>query len=177
VLDELVGRANRQLDADGIPAGQRVFRQVAECRYVGQGFELRAEVPEGRLGEDSAAAVIENFYNAHKQVYGHAFRDQLTEMVTLLVIATVAVDTLKMPKLAKGGRRNPAEAELYRRRTVFDSGESIETPRYERGKLLADDTITGPALVIQHNSTTIVPPGYVANVLEYGDMRIERKER
>ena len=177
VIDDLIARANRQLDADGIPAKQRIFRQVAECRYVGQGFELRAEAPEGRLGKDSAAAVIENFYNAHKQVYGHAFRDQLTEMVTLRVIATVAVDTLRLPKLAKGGRKNPAEAVLYRRRTVFDSGEALETPRYERGKLLADDTVAGPALVIQHNSTTIVPPGYVATVLEYGDMRIERKER
>ena len=174
VLDDLVARANRQLDADGIPEKQRVFRQVAECRYAGQGFELRAEVPEGRLGKDTAAAVIENFYNAHKQVYGHAFRDQLTEMVTLRVIATVAVDTLKLPKLARGGRKNPDEAELYRRRTVFDNGETLETPRYQRGKLLADDTIVGPALVIQHNSTTVVPPGYLATVLEYGDMRIER---
>jgi len=174
LLEELVGRANRQLDSDGIPASKRIFCQVAECRYAGQGFELRAEVPEGRLSKGTAAAVIENFYNAHKQVYGHAFRDQLTEMVTLRVIATVAVDTLKLPKLAKGGRHNPAEAELYRRRTVFDDGKALETPRYQRGKLLADDTVAGPALVIQHNSTTIVPPGYVATVLDYGDMRIER---
>ncbi|MEW9837906.1 hydantoinase/oxoprolinase family protein [Mesorhizobium marinum] len=174
VLEDLVARANRQLDADGIPEKQRIFRQVAECRYVGQGFELRAEVPAGRLSGESAATVIENFYNAHKQVYGHAFRDQLTEMVTLRVIATVAVDTLKLPRLAKGGRGNPAEAEIYRRRTVFDNGEALETPRYRRDALLADDTVAGPALIVQHNSTTIVPPGYVAAVLEYGDMRIER---
>ena len=44
---------------------------------------------------------------------------------------------------------------------LFDNGEALETPRYLRGKLLADDTIAGPALVVQHNSTTIVPPGYV----------------
>ena len=176
VLDDLIARANRQLDADGIPAKQRLFRSIAECRYVGQGFELRADVPQGRFGKASAAAVIENFYNAHKQVYGHAFRDQSCEVVTLRVVATVAVDTLTLPKLAKGGRRNPAEAELYRRRTVFDNGEALETPRYERAKLLADDTVAGPALVIQHNSTTIVPPGYVATVLSYGDMRIERKQ-
>lgn len=176
VLDDLVARANRQLDADGIPADQRQFRQVAECRYVGQGFELRADVPSGRLAKASAAEIIDNFYNAHKQVYGHAFRDQQTEMVTLRVIATVKVETLRLPRLAKGGRRNPADAEIYRRRTVFDNGEALETPRYHRGKLLADDTITGPALVIQHNSTTIVPPGYLATVLDYGDMRIERNQ-
>jgi N-methylhydantoinase A len=176
VLDDLVARANRQLDADGIPAGQRQFRQVAECRYVGQGFELRADVPDGALGKQTAGVIIDNFYNAHKQVYGHAFRDQQTEMVTLRVIATVKVETLRLPRLGKGGRTNPPEAEIYRRRTVFDNGEAADTPRYQRGELLAGDRIDGPALVIQHNSTTIVPPGYLATVLDFGDMRIERNQ-
>jgi N-methylhydantoinase A len=174
VLDGLIRRANQQLEADGIPKAQRRFRQVAECRYVGQGFELRSDIPDGPLGKDSAAVVIENFYQAHKQVYGHAFRDQSCEMVTLRVIATVAVETLTLPKLAHGGRRNPAEAEMYRRRTVFDDGKALETPRYNRDRLLASDTVEGPALIIQHNSTTIVPPGYTAAVLPYGDMLITR---
>jgi N-methylhydantoinase A len=176
LLDELVGRANRQLDADGIPAEQRRFRQVAECRYVGQGFELRAEVPDGRLDQASAAAVIDNFYNTHKQVYGHAFRDQLTEMVTLRVIATVAVDTLTLPKLERGGRRNPGDAALYSRTTVFDDGSALEAPRYQRAKLLADDVVEGPALVLQHNSTTVIPPGYSAKVMPYGDLLISREQ-
>jgi N-methylhydantoinase A len=176
VLCGLLARANQQLEADGIPAAQRRFRQFAECRYVGQGFELRAEIPDGPLGKRSAATVIENFYQAHKQVYGHAFRDQSCEMVTLRVIATVAVETLRLPKLAHGGRSNPAEAVMYRRRTVFDDGKALETPRYNRDNLLALDTIDGPALIIQHNSTTIVPPGYTASVMHYGDMLITRNE-
>jgi N-methylhydantoinase A len=174
VLDDLVARANRQLDADGIAADQRRFRQIAECRYVGQGFELRADVPDGHLGKASAEIVVENFYDAHRQVYGHAFRDQSCEMVTLRVIATVAVDTLKLPKLARGGRRNPAEAEISRRRTVFDNGEALKTSRYQRAQLLAEDRIDGPALVVQHNSTTMIPPGYVATVMDHGDMLISR---
>ena len=174
VLDGLTRRAHQQLEADGIPKAQRRFRQIAECRYVGQGFELRADIPDGPLGKESAAVVIENFYQAHKQVYGHAFRDQSCEMVTLRVIATVAVETLTLPKLAHGGRRNPAEAEMYRRRTVFDDGKALETPRYNRDRLLAGDSIEGPALIIQHNSTTMVPPRYTAAVLPYGDMLITR---
>jgi N-methylhydantoinase A len=174
VLNALLARANQQLDADGISAAQRRFRQIAECRYVGQGFELRADVPDGPIGKESAAAIIENFYQAHKQVYGHAFRDQSCEMVTLRVIATVAVETLRIPKLPQGGRSNPAEAMMYSRRTVFDNGEALDTPRYQREKLLALDTIEGPALIIQHNSTTVVPPGYTASVMHYGDMHIAR---
>lgn len=173
-LDELMTRANRQLDADGVPADKRRFRQIAECRYVGQGFELRADMPDGHLDAASAAAISENFYQAHKQVYGHAFRDQSCEVVTLRVVATVAVDTLTLPKLETGGHRNPGHAILYSRRTVFDDGQALETPRYVRDKLLADDRIFGPALVIQHNSTTIVPPGYVATVMAHGDMLVSR---
>ena len=33
----------------------------------------------------------------------------------------------------------------------------------------------GPALVIQHNSTTMIPPGYGATVLDHGDMLIRRQ--
>jgi len=174
VLDDLIGRANYQLDADGIPAEQRRFRQIAECRYVGQGFELRAEMPAGRLDRASVQAIVEDFFRVHKQVYGHAFRDQATEMVTMRVVATVAVETLALPKLERGGRINPGEAELYRRRTVFDDGQGRDTPRYRRDRLKADDRVTGPALIVQHNSTTIVPPGYVAIVQAYGDMLIRR---
>src|SRR5690606_22161175 len=115
VFADLMARANRQLDSDGIPAEQRVFRTIAECRYVGQGFELRAEVPPGEFCKEFADRVIDNFYHAHKQVYGHAFRDQLCEAITLRLIATVAVDPLTLPKLAKGGRKNPPEAVLYAR--------------------------------------------------------------
>ena len=60
------------------------------------------------------------------------------------------------------------------RRTVLDNGEAADTPRYDREKLLADDTLSGPALVIQHNSTTIVPPGYRAQVMRFGDILISR---
>ena len=58
------------------------------------------------------------------------------------------------------------------RDTVFDDGTSHPTPRYHRDKLLADDVVVGPALIVQHNSTTLVPPNYAATVLSHGDLRV-----
>jgi len=63
---------------------------------------------------------------------------------------------------------------MYSLDTIFDDGKPQPTPRYDRTNLLCDDTIKGPAIITQHNSTTIVPPGYTATVLSYGDMRIAR---
>jgi len=140
----------------------------------GQGFELRAAMPDGPLNESNVHTVIKSFFDAHKQAYGHAFEDQLVEIITLRAVGSAATEMLKLPELVRGGRNNPKAAELYTRDTVFDDGKAVPTPRYDRAKLLADDVIGGPALVVQHNSTTLVPPGYSASVLSHGDMRIAR---
>ena len=79
-----------------------------------------------------------------------------------------------MIKLDKGGSKNPEYAFLYNRKTTFDDGKSYETPRYDRNKLLSGDEIEGPASITQHNSTTIIPPLYIAEVLNYGDIRIQK---
>jgi N-methylhydantoinase A len=174
IVADLKAEAREQLLSDGVPAEMHRFTIVAECRYVGQGFELRAAMPDGPLNETNVHSIIKNFFDVHKQAYGHAFEDQLVEIITLRVVGSAAIETLKLPELAHGGRANPKTAELYTRNTVFDDGKAVPTPRYDRAKLLADDVVSGPALIVQHNSTTLVPPGYSASVLSHGDMRIAR---
>ncbi len=172
IVDELTAEADAQLDADGIPLEARRFAKIMECRYLGQGFELRADMPAAPLTEENKKIVIDSFFNVHKEAYGHAFRDQITEGVTLRVVASAEVDQLRLPDLDHGGRTDPEDACLYVSDTVFDDGQKKPTPRYERDKLLAQDIVKGPAIITQHNSTTIVPPGYVAAVLGHGDIRI-----
>ena len=175
VISDLTEQARAQLLADGIAADKHRFTAVAECRYVGQGFELRAAMPPGPLNADNVTSVIRSFYDAHKQVYGHAFEDQLVEIITLRVVGSAATETLTLPDLAQGNRINPVVAELYTRDTVFDDGSVHPTPRYDRSMLLTEDVVVGPALIVQHNSTTLVPPGYAASVLRHGDLRVAKR--
>ncbi len=131
-------------------------------------------MPDGPIDAGCVQAVIKNFYDAHLQVYGHAFEDQMVEAITVRLIARGATDTLRLPEIAHGGRSNPSEAKMYVRQTVFDDGQALDTPRYARDRLLAEDTVQGPAIITQHNSTTIVPPGYIARMLSHGDILIGR---
>ncbi len=171
-LDELLAKADKQFDEDGITADARRYERIAECRYAGQGFELRARMPDEPLDKDNVSTVIDSFYDEHKKVYGHAFKDQMCELVTLRVIASAETETLQIPQLEKGGETDPKRALMYTRKTVFDNGDEVDTPRYDRSKLLGGDAVTGPAIIIQHNSTTIVPPGYTADVQDFGDLLI-----
>ena len=63
---------------------------------------------------------------------------------------------------------------MFVRLTTFDCGRTLETPRYDRTKLFAGDRVPGPAILVQHNSTTLVPPGYVAETLDFGNTRISK---
>src|SRR5260370_22230032 len=51
IVADLKAEASAQLVSDGVPTDMHRFTAVAECRYVGQGFELRAAMPDGPLDE------------------------------------------------------------------------------------------------------------------------------
>ena len=53
-------------------------------------------------------------------------------------------------------------------RTRYD--ETRETPVFDRARLPAGAQFLGPAVVEEAGATTIVPPGWSAAVLEYGEM-------
>ena len=171
-LDALIEEAGSALSNDGIDKSKHCFTRIAECRYQGQGFELRAEIPEGALDARSMQQLAENFHAAHEKDYGHAFTDTPVEVITLRVIGAAPADKIHWPTLTAQEEENPQAAYLYHRPTVFDDGQSHDTPRYAREKLLAGQTITGPAVIIQHNSTSLVPPGHTARVSEAGNIHI-----
>ena len=172
-LDLLAAEAQAALAADGVAPEYRVFVRVAECRYLGQGYELRAEMPEGALTAENCQVVIDNFHRQHALDYGHAFEETPVEAITLRVIARAKTEPLGWPPLQHGSGRNPQAALLYARPTTFDGGQAVETPRYDRAKLQAGQTIDGPAIVVQQDSTTLIPPGYEAIVSEYGNLHVK----
>ena len=84
------------------------------------------------------------------------------------------VKPLKVASLEQASGRTIDDAFLYRQQTIFDDGQTLETPRYDREKLKCGHVVPGPALVIQHNSTILIPPGYIAQIGEFGNLTIER---
>ena len=165
-------RARESLAADGVaPEDQRLVK-IAECRYQGQGFELRGTMPEGALTLENRGELLASFHERHRQDYGHAFEDQEVEVITLRVVASAGIGALSWPEAPTGGGREPVDALLYRRATTFDDGRTHETPRFDRTRLRAGQHIDGPAIVIQTDSTTLVPPGYEVMVARSGNLHV-----
>ena len=161
-----------ELDSDGIPRGEQVFEVVAECRYHGQGFELRARMPDGPVTQANRSVITNSFHDQHQLDYGYSYRDAEVELITLRAIGTASVPRIDIPKIQITDGSSIDRALMFVRPTTFDDGRTLETPRYDRTKLYAGDKVPGPAILVQHDSTTLVPPGYLAETLDYGNTRV-----
>ena len=165
-------RVQAELDGDGIARDQQTVTVIAECRYQGQGFELRAAMPEGAVTAENRHLIADSFHDQHQQDYGYSYRTAEVELITLRAIGSATVRRIEIPTISKTDGSSIDRALMFVRPTTFDDGRRLDTPRYDRTKLLAGDRVPGPALLHQHNATTLIPPGYVAETLDYGNTRI-----
>ncbi|MCE2491746.1 MAG: hydantoinase/oxoprolinase family protein [Alphaproteobacteria bacterium] len=172
LVNDLVAECRSDLENDGVPSERQKFLRFAECRYHGQGFELRADIPDGDVTTDNVKNIIASFHQQHRLDYGYAFDDGEVELITVRVIGLENVTPLKVARLEEANGVGIDAALLYDRETTFDDGRTLETPRYDRGELRAGHNVPGPAVIIQHNSTVVVPPDYQADVTEYGNLHI-----
>ena len=172
--DELSEAALAQLESDSVPEGRRVLHRLADCRYSGQGYEVRFDAPAGAIDPGWLEKFEEAFHRAHEQEYAHRF-DAQVELINIRVVGVGLVDELKVPP-AELGDDDPQQAKTAERDVVFDLGgkpERLAVPFYDRDKLLAGNKIEGPALIEQYDSTTAVPPGLSAVIDALGNIVVD----
>ena len=174
LVAEMVAECRRDLENDGVPPDRQGYQRFAECRYHGQGFELRADIPEGEVTASVVKRIIENFHAQHRLDYGYAFDDGEVELITVRVIGTEKVKPLEVARIERANGAGIDNAFLYSRPTTFDDGRTVDTPRYDRLQLKAGHRVSGPAVLIQHNSTILVPPEYDCEVSTHGNLLIQR---
>ena len=171
-VTSLRAQVQTELDSDGVPRDQQRLSVIAECRYHGQGFELRSAMPEGAVTAANLHVITDSFHDQHATDYGYAYRDAGVELITLRAIGQASVRRIEIPKIKATDGSSIDRALMFVRDTTFDDGRTLDTPRYDRTKLLAGDRVPGPAILHQHDSTTLVPPGWVAETLDYGNTRL-----
>ncbi|RME19382.1 MAG: hypothetical protein D6806_18415 [Deltaproteobacteria bacterium] len=145
--------------------------RTLDLRFVGQGYETRLELRDGRPVEIGAARLREMFDREYERLYGRSYPDSPVEVVNLGVRASLPVRPFSpaaaMP--APSGRKRPSE------RPAFDLGtrRMVEHRVIERAMCKPGEKIQGPALVEEPETTTVVPSGAVAWLDELGYLHVE----
>ncbi len=173
-FEDLEQQARDQLAEDGVRAEQILVQRVADCRYLGQGYELRVDVESGAIDQDWVEKVRRDFHDIHEREYSRRFEDSDIEIPNVRVRGIGLMPQLQVPEVDRGDA-SPDEALRYERDAWFRVGGSLEqvpTRFYDRAALKAGSSLEGPAIVNQYDSTTVVPPGLTARVDRYGNIVI-----
>jgi N-methylhydantoinase A len=176
IYDRLTEQARQALLTEGFTPDQMRLERAADLRYFGQAWEVRVDVPSGSVDRALADQVVERFHAAHARTYGYSYEGQPDQGIEWVNLRVVGVGPIRRPLLQP--RSAPlgggVERALTDRRLVYFDGAFEETPIYTRQRLQPGDQLSGPALVEEFGSTTVVVPSLRARVDEFGNLILER---
>jgi N-methylhydantoinase A/oxoprolinase/acetone carboxylase beta subunit len=172
---ELEEEARRQLEEDGVGADRQVIQRVVDARYAGQGYELRVDVGEGAIDEAWAEKLRSDFHDIHEREYSRRFEESDIEVPNIRVRGIGLMPALETAEFERGDEASPEEALRYEGSAWFRIGgqlKEVETRYYDRSSLKAGNRLSGPAIIHQYDSTTVIPPGLSASIDGFGNIVI-----
>jgi len=175
-LDEIWADMEKQavdyFRREKMEAGDMVFNRYADMRYLGQEHTVKVPVPAGRMSASVIKDVEQRFHSLHEHNYTFRLDDSLIEFVNFHLIT---FGTVKKPEFARLENRNadPSAAVKGYRDVYFDQEGWQRSAIYERGLLGAGAAFSGPAVIEEPASSTVIFPGQKAAVDEFGNLIME----
>jgi N-methylhydantoinase A len=145
-------------------------RYAFDMRYAGQSYELTIDVEL-----DDVWSAGGRFHELHEQRFAHSDVDASVEVVNVRATAVVPGAGARNWGESVTGVIGGSSGDAPGRELVWFEGAQMEATVYQRSTLDAGDRFAGPALVHQLDTTTLVPPGWVADVDAAGNLILERQ--
>ena len=159
----LEAQAAKALAAESLELERAAYLWSADLRYVGQNYEIN--VPVHR--DDTPASLRRRFEERHQALYAYTAGETI-ELVNLRLTALVSTPPISLRPVVASTLGRPIEA-----RRAFLDGGWIEVPVFLRSDLMPGQLITGPALVEEEGTTTLVGVGEKASLDSAGLLTVE----
>jgi N-methylhydantoinase A len=141
-------------------------------RYRGQGHEVAVTLPAGPYGTDSEAAFRMAFEATYRALYGRTIPKLEVEVLTwTLSLAEAKPLPTRIPDPPGAAAPTPSGM-----RRIMDPGvrQLIDASIYDRASLAPGARIIGPAVIVEAETSTLVPEGFRAGPNAAGHILIER---
>ncbi len=170
LLEEMSRDLAQNLDRQGVGEDSRRFELGADLRYTGQFHVINVPVSTAPGNGASFEGLARAFHEEHQRLFTYHLPEEPLELVNLRVRA---VGALGRPALPRAGPGDASSALRGTRQVYFrEEGGRVDCRIYHRRGLGTGASLTGPAIVEETTSTTLVPPGYQASVDDYGNILI-----
>jgi N-methylhydantoinase A len=179
IFRALETKARDEMATEGLDPAQARFVRELDLRYTGQGYELRTPLDglyTDGLTRPSLAAARERFDQRHAQLHGHAAKERPVEVVSYRLRLRVAVPKYEPRDEPAPASPRPPEPK-GRRNLHLDGATAREATLFERDRLDIGAVIDGPAIVEQFDATTVIPPGWRAQVDRRRNLIVEKEQK
>jgi N-methylhydantoinase A len=140
-----------------------------DMRFVGQNYELPVILDEAATGLPPLATLRERFFAVHQTKYGHSDETAAIEVVNVRLRARIVEKSVVDPILrAEEIKSAPTTSDVW-----FEPTGPVKTVIIHRNSLATGAVVSGPAIIMQFDATTVVPPGCSARVDQARNIIIE----
>jgi N-methylhydantoinase A len=164
LFEDLRRRGEEELRKEGFATDALTSQRFLEMRYLGQSYELSILVDSL-----APAGMLSSFHTAHLERYGHCDPARPVEVVNVRLKLVLPAPELPLTPPA------PAAGEpLLGRREVWFGGPQ-RAAVLERSRFSPGYRLKGPAVVVQMDATTVIPPGWRGSVDGWGNLVLEHE--
>jgi len=171
VLERHAATGRASVTHQGVPVDGVEVRHVAEMQYEGQTHSVFVDL-EGAADSPQLESLLVHAYRERYGVDLDGYVARLVNIRTSVQGDRAAFDLRQLAGVATAPDDVSLDDRLIERRPVYFSGHWYDTPVYDRHSLQADQSISGPAIFAQTDSTTVLPPGWTAQSDKWGNLRI-----
>ena len=163
--------ASTRLRHEGVSDENALLQRQVSMRYLGQWRSLT--VPMG-TGAGALEQAIQTFHEQHEREFAFSQVGAPVEIyqLHLAAIGKTPKPSFRPAERSVGGPGEPSEV----RKVYFGETGWVETPVYDRDSIPAGAKFSGPAIINQLDSTTVVPPNTHAEIDEWMNIRIHIEE-
>ncbi|HEY4387535.1 MAG TPA: hydantoinase/oxoprolinase family protein [Ktedonobacteraceae bacterium] len=165
ILHELMEQSQTALQQEGFAPEAIYHESYLDIRYLGQSYELTISL------QNDVAEALTHFHAAHEQRFGYSNPDKQVQIVN---VRLKGYGRTEHPALARQQEQETQEASPIGRHAIYFSGttspEAHDVPVFQREQFVAGSAFTGPALITQYDTTTVVPSGWLGHVDAVGNL-------
>lgn len=167
IFNEMENEAINNFKLDGYSIEEIKFTYYTDLRYAGQEHYVKVLLSD--FSDDiPLTTIIDYFHKEHEKQYSFKL-DAMVELVNFHLVAEVEVEKPDFPKMTITGKK--VEDALFDNKEVdFDDLGVHPTNFYHRELLEPNMKISGPAIIAEKATTTVVSPMHTVNIDEYGNL-------
>ena len=173
-LVSLSALAQDELMRQQVSSGAIVVHRRVHVRYEGSDAALVVPYPDTPELADVLAQIQAGFEAAYRQRYSFLMQGKALVVEAVSVEAVVAGDAPAEPRHAVHPARDVPRRETVR---MFTEGQWLDAALVVREDLRPGDVIAGPAIIAEKNATTVVEPGWEAELTAFDHLALVRRTK